>query len=84
MHAAKHGNTHVKSRYTCRCHHPKGHFHRTRNKCKREYALLEAELYDIAIRKIRFGLPKSGNTKVVLRKTVIDMIMWSTNGLDAV
>ena len=48
----------------------KGHFHRTRNKCKREYVLLEAELHAIAIRKIQFGLPKSGNTKVVPRKTV--------------
>ena len=38
-----------------------------------------------AIRKIRFGLPKSGNTKVVPRKTVIDMVMWiPNNGLDAV
>ena len=28
---AKHVNTHVKSRYTCRCHHhPKATFHRTR------------------------------------------------------
>ena len=44
--------------------HPKGHFHRTRNKCKREYVLPEAGSDDIAIRKIRFGLPKSGNTKV--------------------
>ena len=71
MHVAKHVHTHVKSRYTCRCHpHPKGHFHRTRNKCKREYALPEAELHAIAIRKIQFGLPKSGNTKVVPRKTV--------------
>ena len=49
--------------------HPKGHFHRTRNKCKREYVLLEVALHDIAIRKIQFGLPKSGNTKVVPRKT---------------
>ena len=83
---AKHVNTHVKSRYTCRCHHhPKGHFHRTRNKCKREYVLLEVALHDIAIRKIRFGLPKSGNTKVVLRKRFIDMIMWiPNNGLDAI
>ena len=48
----------------------KATFHRTRNKCKREYVLPEAELHDIAIRKIRFGLPKSGNTKVVPRKTV--------------
>ena len=30
----------------------------------REYVLLEVALHDIAIRKIRFGLPKSGNTKV--------------------
>ena len=29
-----------------------------------------------AIRKIQFGLPKSGNTKVVPRKRFIDMIMW--------
>ena len=51
--------------YTCLCRpHPKGHFHRTRNKCKREYVLLEVALHDIAIRKIQFGLPKSGNTKV--------------------
>ena len=72
---AKHVNTYVKSRYTCRCHpHPKAAFHRTRNKCKREYVLLEPELHDIAIRKIRFGLPKSGNTKVVSRKRFIDMI----------
>ena len=42
----------------------KATFHRTRNKCKREYALLEVALHAIAIRKIRFGLPKSGNTKV--------------------
>ena len=70
-------NTHVNSRYTCLCRpHPKATFHRTRNKCKREYVLLEVALHDIAIRKIRFGLPKSGNTKVVLRKRFIDMIMW--------
>ena len=38
-----------------------------------------------AIRKIQFGLPKSGNTKVVLRKRFIDMIMWiPNNGLDAI
>ena len=48
----------------------KATFHRTRNKCKREYVLPEAELHAIAIRKIQFGLPKSGNTKVVPRKTV--------------
>ena len=63
----------------------KATFHRTRNKCKREYVLLEVALHDIAIRKIRFGLPKSGNTKVVLRKRFIDMIMWiPNNGLDAI
>ena len=39
----------------------------------------------IPIRKIRFGLPKSGNTKVVARKRFIDMIMWiPNNGLDAI
>ena len=54
----------------------KATFHRTRNKCKREYVLPEAELHAIAIRKVRFGLPKSGNTKVVPRKRFIDMIMW--------
>ena len=64
---------------------PKGHFHRTRNKCKREYVLPEAELHAIAIRKIQFGLPKSGNTKVVPRKTVYrhDHVD-PNNGLDAV
>ena len=51
-------------------HTQKATFHRTRNKCKREYVLLEVALHDIAIRKIQFGLPKSGNTKVVPRKTV--------------
>ena len=66
-------------------HTQKATFHRTRNKCKREYVLLEPALHDIAIRKIRFGLPKSGNTKVVPRKRFIDMIMWiPNNGLDAV
>ena len=40
---------------------PKGHFSPyTKNRCKREYVLLEVALHDIAIRKIRFGLPKSG------------------------
>ena len=66
-------------------HHPKATFHRTRNRCKREYVLLEVALHDIAIRKIRFGLPKSGNTKVVPRKTVYrhDHVD-PNNGLDAV
>ena len=50
-------------------HTQKVTFHRTRNKCKREYVLLEVALHDIAIRKIQFGFPKSGNTKVVPRKT---------------
>ena len=63
----------------------KATFHRTRNKCKREYVLLEAELHAIAIRKIRFGLPKSGNTKVVPRKTVYRHAHVALhNGLDAV
>ena len=79
-------DTHCMRPYTCLCRpHPKATFHRTRNKCKREYVLLEVALHDIAIRKIRFGLPKSGNTKVVLRKRFIDMIMWiPNNGLDAI
>ena len=68
---AKHVNAPVKSRYTCLCRpHPKGHFHRTRNKCKREYVLPEAGSDDIEIRKIQFEFLKSGNTKVVPRKTV--------------
>ena len=61
-------STHVTLAFVA--HTQKVTFHRTRNKCKREYVLPEAELHDIAIRKIRFGLPKSGNTKVVPRKTV--------------
>ena len=30
-----------------------------------------------AIRKIQFGLPKSGNTKVCHAKRFIDMSMWT-------
>ena len=52
---AKHVNTHVKSRYTCRSRpHPKATFHRTRNKCKREYVLPEAGSDDTEIRDIKW------------------------------
>ena len=78
--AAQHTSTTTATRHT-----QKATFHRTRNKCKREYVLPEAELHAIAIRKIQFGLPKSGNTKVVPRKTVYRHAhVDPNNGLDAV
>ena len=65
-------------------HTQKVTFHRTRNKCKREYVLLEVALHAVVIRKIRFGLPKSGNTKVYHANGSSTCSCGSHNGLGAV
>ena len=74
---AKHVHTHVKSRYICRCHHhPKATFHRTRNRCKREYVLLEAGLHDPQFARSDLGFPNLGIRKLCHAKRFVHMIMW--------